>query len=317
MMSRVSDTGSFVISLDTELGWGTFDVEGFGPDDYDGTRGVIRRLVELFDEHEVPATWAVVTHILRDCRTNRDVHPDSDQTGWYDTLPCRTGMDEESWYEPELIDWIRNTSVDHDIGSHTHTHLVAPEHDAKTVSRDLKRSVSVIEDGEKRVRSFVFPRNRIAHRDRIRDAGIEVIRGRDARWFESPTVPKALSRVARLVEEAAKLTPPTVIPRERAGLVELPGSQVFRPDHGGWEYTPNESQLDRAIAGLNRAAETGEIFHLWFHPFNLVRDPDFLLELLNGVLGHADTLRDSGRLDIQTMAAVAEDYRNGRWVSLE
>lgn len=64
---------------------------------------------------------------------------------------------------------------------------------------------------------------------------------------------------------------------------------------------------------MNKAARTGEIFHLWFHPFNFARDPDALLGELDAVLERAATLRGQGKLDILTMADVATEYRDGRW----
>jgi hypothetical protein len=54
--------------LDTELVWGTFESGPIDPERYDGTRAVIRELLDLFDTYEIPVTWALVTHLLTDCR---------------------------------------------------------------------------------------------------------------------------------------------------------------------------------------------------------------------------------------------------------
>lgn len=314
-----AERGSFVISLDTELCWGTFDIPSFEKRDYIGTRNVIRDLLALFDEYETPVTWALVTHLLSDCRDSRNNHESLSEcasvesTDWYSSLPCQTGMDERSWYEPSIVDWIRDATVEHDIGSHTHTHLVLEGRDRELARADIEASVSVAESVDEPVRSFVYPRNCIDYRDIVRDAGFDAIRGRDARWYESIDLPASFRKVSRFVDEATTWTPPTVVPTSRSGLVEIPGSQVFRPHHGGWQYTPSHSQQERAIAGLNRAAQSGEIFHLWFHPFNLAKDPERLLIELEDVLKHAEILRERDELRVQTMASIADDYRNGRW----
>ncbi len=314
-----SETGAFVISLDTELIWGTFDTGSSSEHRYKGTRQVIQNLLTLFDKHRIPVTWAIVTHLLTDCRHGRNphaelasYHPD-DADNWYHIIPCRTGLKERLWYEPQLVNWIRDAAVNHEIGSHTHTHPDLSEAVRETAQADVEKSVSRARSANVEPRSFIFPRNRINHRDVLREAGFDVYRGVDARWYETQKLPETGRKLSRFVDEATCSTPPTVVPRSVSGMVEIPGSQAFRPYHGGWQYTPNHSQRNRAIAGLNRAASTGEVFHLWFHPFNLAQEPNRLLAELDAVLDHAASLRARGELDVHTMACIADEYRNGRW----
>ena len=54
--------GAFVISLDFELNWGTFDgttIEAYG-DNLLGVRQVVPSLLDLFAAHQIHATWATV-----------------------------------------------------------------------------------------------------------------------------------------------------------------------------------------------------------------------------------------------------------------
>ena len=59
---------TFVLSLDTELVWGSFDhltddrFEMLYPD----VRGTIERMLDVLDRYEVPACWAIVGHLLLD-----------------------------------------------------------------------------------------------------------------------------------------------------------------------------------------------------------------------------------------------------------
>ncbi len=61
------DRGVFTLSLDLELIWGTVDL--FGPDGFSKAceverAVVIDRLLDLFVEYRVLATWFVVGHLI-------------------------------------------------------------------------------------------------------------------------------------------------------------------------------------------------------------------------------------------------------------
>jgi|AntRauMinimDraft_4_1070384.scaffolds.fasta_scaffold02396_2 hypothetical protein len=95
------DKGVFTISLDTELAWGAFDkgnVDRY-EDAYRNTPEVINRLCDLFDEYEIPATWAVVSHLLESCDGDHSdrLSPDFEWVDdWFGELPCASGMDEDA-----------------------------------------------------------------------------------------------------------------------------------------------------------------------------------------------------------------------------
>src|SRR5687767_9232224 len=104
------ERGVFVLSLDTELAWGSFDhtpVAAFA-NRYPDLRGTIRRLLDLFERYELSATWAVVGHLFLDsCQRGGDgrAHPEClrPQYRWYphDWLgadPCTDRHTDPLWY---------------------------------------------------------------------------------------------------------------------------------------------------------------------------------------------------------------------------
>jgi len=317
--------GTFTLSLDTELAWGRFDTTAVErlSEQFRATRTVVTDLLELFERYDVSATWALVTHLLKDCRPDpaeshaAQARPTFEWVNWFERLPCVREVDTDLWYWPELLDLLENSNPSQEVGLHGHTHMIlgADGCDRNAATDELAAATQFARERGIDPVSFVYPRNSIGHCDILAEHGIEVIRGRDARWYERAPLPESLRRPFRFADEASLWTPPTVTPKQVDRLVEIPGSQLYRPYHGGWEYTPETSQVTRAIEGLNRAAERGEIYHLWFHPSNLACDPDRLLSGLDNILSHAARLRDAGKLEIQTMADVAEDYREGRWES--
>lgn len=315
--------GVFVISLDTELAWGCFDTVGVAAHEpaYRRTRQVIDDLCRLFDEYDVPVTWALTTHLLEDCGGDPGVHegrpaPSYDWIDdWFGSLPCVTGASKDLWYAPDVLDRIRACDADHEVGLHGYTHMILGANgcDRAAATQEIETTVEIARAHGVDPETFVFPRNEIGHLEALRTHGIGTYRGRSPRWFERASIPEGLRKPFRFVDEAGLFEPPTVVPRTRSGLVEIPSSMIFRPAHGGWQYTPARSQYVRATKGLERAAETGSIFHLWFHPFNLGLDPDVLLGRLESILQRAAELRGANDLEAMTMADVAAAARDGRW----
>lgn len=305
-----SNKGTFVISLDTELGWGCFDTVGIDKHRkaYRETRNTIKRLCHLFDQYQIPITWAIVMHLLDDCEGHEEMNsPEfSWVDSWYRETPCSTGVKKEFWYAPEILGKIRSCEVEHEIGLHGYSHLILgdPGCTRDAAEAELRQAVTIAEEHGIAPETFVFPRNQIGHLDLLEEYGIRNYRGKDDRWYEQISF-HSLRKPFRFADEATMWTPPVVTPNKKDGLLELPGSQILRPFHGSWRWTPPKSQLIRAKKGLERAAETGQVFHLWFHPFNIAIDLDRHLQLLENIVAYADKLRTQERLDVNPIKHVS------------
>lgn len=309
--------GVFTISLDTELAWGLFDTGEYREylESFAATPALIDDILTLFERYDIAATWALVAHLLTDCRGDtHNPHPASCASGER-PLPCQTGLSDQYWLAPDLVDTLASIHPAQEIGLHGYSHRQLGEEscDPATAAAEVGQGAEVLRAAGTDPESFVFPRNDIGNLPALEAEGFEAYREVDARWFEQEPLPAPLTRVARFADEYLERPPPVVTPYERAGLVAIPGSQIFRPDHGAWGYTPDGAQRRRAITGLNRAAETGGIFHLWFHPFNLGRDPTPLLGHVEAILEHAADLRDTDDLVVWPMRRIARAYREGRW----
>jgi hypothetical protein len=79
--------------------------------------------------------------------------------------------------------------------------------------------------------------------------------------------------------------------------------------HGLRRRIPLALRVKRAIKGLDAAASSRRVFHLWFHPTNLADETEAMFRGLRDILRYAADLRDSGRLDILPMAALAPEDR--------
>ena len=125
--------GAFVISLDFELNWGTFDgttIEAYG-ENLLGVRQVVPSLLDLFAAHQIHVTWATVgflfyetkAELLKDLPTMQPTyrHPEYSSYNWMQHV----GADEASdpyHFGKSLVDQIIATPGQ-TIGTHTYCHL--------------------------------------------------------------------------------------------------------------------------------------------------------------------------------------------------
>ena len=292
------ESGIFTISLDFELIWGTLDKPKH-------TRfrrlcaieraEVIDRLIGLFTEYRISATWCTVGHLFLD-RTHDDGMRSSE-------------VDAPIFYGRDLIDKIRRCSVPQEIGSHTFTHRVFddPLCTRAVAEQELTSCTEAAQAMGLNLTSFVFPRNRIAHIDLLPQHGFTAFRGQDAQWYAQTSKRRWFHRAGHLFDILSATSPSTVLPVwHEEGIWEIPGSMLFTPSHGLRRIVPARVRVQRARKGLRRAAGNKQIFHLWFHPTDLVVRRDAMLDGLRQILDTATELRERGRLSILPMAGITE-----------
>jgi hypothetical protein len=86
--------------------------------------------------------------------------------------------------------------------------------------------------------------------------------------------------------------------------MSIPASRYLRPYHPA--FRPFENLLVRRIRlAMKHAAETGEIFHLWWHPEDFARDLSQNLRVLRHVLEAFDSYRTQYGMVSLSMADVS------------
>ena len=282
--------GFFCISIDVERAWGIWDKPSA---EYhrlcEATeRRVVDSLVSLFDEYQVPATWAVVARLAE---------PDGARPG----SPAL-------WQGLDTLDRIRAARQPQEIGSHSYAHVYYGQIGRDEAARDVQAAARVHRALGLDFTSFVFPRNDVAHLDVLRAAGIRVFRSVDQGIHTRVrrTLGRLAGRAANLAEQVLPVPPPAVRPVVRAGgLVELPSSMLLMSRNGARRIIHPRVSVLKARLGLEAAAQSGGVFHLWFHPSNFYYETERQLETLRLILKRACTLRDRGQLEIRPMGAFA------------
>jgi Polysaccharide deacetylase len=295
-------TGVFCISIDLELLWGVWDtLDSAGVDACNRfERPAVRGILDLLDQYEVPVTWAFVGRLLDDSRG-------------FDGLRG----DPSNWFAPDLIDQIRSRDVDHEIATHTFSHIYFGQADRTSVLNDLLMARHVHEQHGLPFQSLVFPRNQVGHLDVLAEAGIETYRSVDAGFLQRcQTVAPRLRPIANLVDKALPTCPPVVLPIvHEDGLVELPSSMLLIGRNGLRRTASVASMRTKLRRGIESAVERNAMFHLWFHPSNFYSRQDEQLTLLDSALATAARYRDLAQIEILPMCAVGERARERMNVS--
>jgi peptidoglycan/xylan/chitin deacetylase (PgdA/CDA1 family) len=313
-MTQNRETGTFVFSLDTELAWGSVHHGGYAnhEKEFDRTRYVVDRLLELFESYGIHGTWAVVGKLMLDAE---DLDPpitgeghSLSGTGGYS---WRRDGDDHFWHGRDIVDRISSCAVTQEIGSHNYTHMIMgmPGSTAERFDHELKSCKAVAQERHIDLKSFVYPRNEIDHIDVLGQNGFTSYRGVAPSW--TWRVPGGTAkRLARLADHFLPIPAPVVTASMENGVVNIPASYSYLHRSGWARYIPISIRVRKSILTMRKAASSAGIFHLWTHPFNIASDPGGLLGGLERIFQEYKRLHDSGLIVSRTMSEVAEQVSN-------
>lgn len=299
--------GTIVLSLDAELAWGFHDMDTPRKKKIGASRQGWCYLIELFEEFEIPATWAVVGHLmLEECDGIHRDHPAP--SDWFERDPGHKATGESVWVAPELISTIQNSSVEHEIGCHTYSHVefdgdIATEEVLRT---ELRLWKSLAAEHDINLSSFVFPRNRVAHQSLLASENFVCYRGNaPGKWHEKTVVSqvgKGLSMVF------GRSSPPLVQPKiDEYGLVNIPASlflfEFDIPPKQLTKYVIGDPIRRKVKLGIDKVANSDGILHLWLHPNDLVKTED--RNRIRRILEYIDRVRESKGVTVATMEEIA------------
>ncbi len=314
------ERGAFLLSLDTEFAWGMIHRNGVEENMrlYARTRKVTEQFIELLEQYEISATWAVIGHLmLESCAPRGGVkHPEIVRPAyewfdgdWFDQDPASDKHADPVWYWPEIVGWLKACRTPQEIGSHTFSHITVddPGCSREAFASDLDACLELARHHGIEIRSFVYPRNRVGHLDVLIERGFTSYRGEAPSWYGD--FPWHAWRVAHKLDNFAPHATRVVYPEYRGGIWNLPASYYYphatrsRRDWGRW--LPVWTRVAKVRRGLAAAAESGGMVHIWFHPYNLAGDPERLLAGLEDIFKVVRRMREAGKIDNPTMGDLA------------
>ncbi|MGQ9730191.1 MAG: polysaccharide deacetylase family protein [Candidatus Zipacnadales bacterium] len=307
---------TFLLTFDTELLW---DLRGrpWTKTDLHAVECLREKrfsaLLKMLDELSIPATFALVGHLLSPASAVEIPRKLREEDEWYESLAPDLRTQERGLYWPELISLLKNTQLAHEIGCHTLTHRLFDEASLSQAAAQFEIEAACRIIGEafgRRPTALVFPRNLAGHLSIAAKNGIRVFRGKDPTWWNA--IPGWPGKLGHLVDRSLALTPPVHRqPYETNGLINVPGSMLLLARSGLRRLVPLGSLRRQAIKGLEVAIREGAFFHLWLHPIDLGYDDGELLAVLRAILERAANAVQQGFLHVTSRSAFADSERKG------
>jgi hypothetical protein len=318
--------GALVVSLDFELHWGVRDL----PLELHrarilGAREAVVRMLDLFDEYGISATWATVGMLFAETRTEMEEFLPAVRPGYrdrrLDPYGERIGASESEdplHFAPSLIRRIQAQGRQ-EIGSHTFSHYycLEPGQTVLQFKADLNSAVGIAARRGIRIQSLVLPRNQMTaeHLAVLPEFGVRCYRGVESHWLyrsrKRSDRQAALKRMGRLADAYVNLTghnlvewPELQARASAAPPVNVPSSRYLR-SYSSLLAPARTLELERIRSGMRAAARHRKAFHLWWHPEDFGTHLNENIAGLRTVLDEYRSLRDAEGMQSLPMVGFA------------
>jgi peptidoglycan/xylan/chitin deacetylase (PgdA/CDA1 family) len=295
------------------------------------TRQVIPEMLELFRKHEIHVTWATVGILMHESKQQlmqnvplkKPSYEEKKLSAYHYIDTIGIGENEEMdpfHFAPGLIKKILATPHQ-ELGSHTFSHFYCNEagQTADQFREDLKSAQRVAKNYGVELKSLVFPRNQFndQYLKVCFEEGITSVRSNPLDWFWKIDSTQDESRWKRLnrgvdayfpIGERNTYPISSLIVREGYPVC-LPASRLLRP-YRPKEFFLNDFKIKRIKSEMTRAAQHGEVYHLWWHPHNFGRYPSQNLEGLKEILVHYQSCKEKYGMQSLTMNEITRQVRN-------
>ena len=317
--------GALIVSLDFELFWGVQDVEtleGYGKNVL-GTWDAIPKLLQLFNEYQIHATWATVGFMFAQnyAELIKYFPEEKDRPSYKNEMRSsyrcfeEVAVNEDNrryFYGLELI----NEIAKHDgqeIGSHTFSHYYCDEigQNLEQFYADMHAAKTIAQDKGYDLKSFVFPRNQsVDEYVRIlENLGYTSYRSMAENWIHHKVKKGIIRRGLRLLDVYLPLTGSnTYLPKESKGIINFPGSNMYKPKCKSLFFL-EWMKILRIKQQMKKAAKKGTIYHLWWHPHNIGANTEFHLKQLAEIFAHYQKLKNKYDMQSLNMAEAVDYYQ--------
>ena len=305
---KTMKNGKFIVSLDFELFWGVQDASFAQTYKKNilGGREAIPRLLKLFTEYGIHASWATVGFIFAENAEEAERYFPAEQympTYGKKELSCYRLFEDEKllseekelFFAPELIKLIAETEGQ-EIASHTFSHYYSCEagQTLEQFTADMTAAKKIAEDKGYQLTSVVMPRNQCApeYIARLSELGFTAFRDEENDWIHKKVKPNKLKKAFRLADVYFPLTGQGgYIPEKKNGIWNFTGSRMYKPFFKPFSFLENV-KLFRIKRQMLHAAKRGLTFHFWWHPHNIGVMTDFHLKQLEEIFAYYKTLNE-------------------------
>jgi len=297
--------GQLTISIEIELGWR----RGSRPHISENRRKeteTLSRLLDTCDDLGIPLSFDVVGHLFHEsCSGEHEGPHDAD---WFDIDPGTTVSDAPAFYAPDLIRSIDRASVDHEICTHTYSHLPLASVSERALWWELDHVNHVHNEfGLSSPVSLVSPKHETPRLDVLSDSSIRVVR-EPYREHDSTKVSPyrsypTLTDLTR--EKGIAVTPCTVYPSLTSHTLPT-GKTAPHRVYATLPISLRQWVHTRwLLNGVNHAASVDKPIHYWTHLYNMSNEEQF--GAIKMFLEKVSEYDDSGKIEFSTMEELRDD----------
>jgi peptidoglycan/xylan/chitin deacetylase (PgdA/CDA1 family) len=292
-------TARFILSLDCEGKWGVAD--HLRPSHHvslcdDRLGDAYRAILAVLEEFGIPATFAFVGCFSMSERMLRKARPELEElaqscpdylTPAIDDIWSGSG---EGWIGDWAYEAVATATPKHEIGLHGATHV---PWDSPCVNEAVARRelglLSQLGAPVAAAKTYVFPRNGIAHTGVLADFGI--VGYRNGRRFGN----RAISLLSEFDLWARPDEDTAVEPQP----MKIPAGYFINWISGVRRLVPIGVSARRARLLLERADRCDGVVHYWTHPENIASSPK-TIDLFRTILELVARMRDEGSCEVLT-----------------
>lgn len=318
-----------LLSLDLELAWGLCHTPGglqaLATRMQRTHHTILPRLLDTFVSHDIHATWAMVGLLAcengEDARQhmpstfpNRNTLPNK-QTPLYQSyqwLSDHTLLQthQESLFAPRFVKQITQ-APGQELATHTFAHIYplttacTPDH----LRADLLAAQAIHQRLHAPFKSIVFPGNQYDQKSLqiCRSVGLSTFRGNPPGWLTRPRTKTQEHKLLRALRGAESYLPAYLrrhhapaSPHQPNTLYNAQASRFFRPPQRRFRCLEYQ-KLETILQELETTAQTGGMYHLWWHPHNFVDEPELAFAQLLSFLTTFARLRTQYGMKSVTM----------------
>lgn len=285
------EKGGLIISADFEMAWAWRYAKSNA--DFIKKSQIERtnfpKIIKVLEEYNIPITFATVGHLFLD-KCQKGEHdwmqkiPHFNErwnftTGdWYDHDPYTDYIKSAEWYAPDLIKMIIDSRVEHEIGSHTFSHIDFSYKNCpgNVADDEIKACLIAAKPFNVNLESMVFPGGTWGNIEVLKKYNFNIYRNNDDFDLAYPY-------------------------RDEFGLLVSTSSGALEFNRNyGWS---KDFFVQKLKFFIDRAIETNTIAHFWFHPS---LDPYFLENVFPEFFHFISQEREKGELWIGPMKRIAE-----------
>ena len=201
----------------------------------------------------------------------------------------------------------------HEICTHTFSHYYCLEtgQTAAEFDADIKAAKKIAEAKGINLTSIVFPRNQVnaAYMAVLKNNGIRVYRGNPTSWIYRPRKFSAevlFIRLCRLLDTYFPISGYNTsrVAGSKDLPVNIPAGHFLKPYDKRFAWLEH-LKLKRIMNEMTKAAQRGDIYHLWWHPHNFGINLNKNMNNLSVILDHYQLLNKKYGFENKTMQEAA------------